>query len=175
MDERELLILGLLTAQSQHGYQINDFIERNLGRVSDMKKSTAYTLLKRLNQSGYVEMSIEQEGNRPPKQVYSITPLGAEKFLKLLKATLSQVEDITPAGDIGIMFIDHLEPEDILVGLKKRLAKVETLLATYNKAPKHKLGMGINLAIQHRTVILTTELDWLKQTIAYFSDTVATR
>jgi hypothetical protein len=32
-DERILLLLGLLTTQSQHGYQINEFIEHNLGRV----------------------------------------------------------------------------------------------------------------------------------------------
>ncbi|GAF07814.1 PadR family transcriptional regulator [Paenibacillus pini] len=61
MDERELLVLGLLMAQSQHGYQINDFIERNLGQVSDMKKATAYSILKRLDKAGYVDVSVEQE------------------------------------------------------------------------------------------------------------------
>ena len=30
MDERALLLLGILRGQSQHGYQINEFIERNL-------------------------------------------------------------------------------------------------------------------------------------------------
>ncbi|HYB01600.1 MAG TPA: hypothetical protein VED37_15385 [Ktedonobacteraceae bacterium] len=44
MDERMLLLLGLLKAQSQHGYQINEFIEHNLKRMIDMKRSTAYSL-----------------------------------------------------------------------------------------------------------------------------------
>ena len=34
MDERHLLLLGLLLNQSQHGYSINEFIEKNLGHVS---------------------------------------------------------------------------------------------------------------------------------------------
>ncbi len=37
-DERALLLLGVLMTQSQHGYQINDFIENALCRVADMKK-----------------------------------------------------------------------------------------------------------------------------------------
>lgn len=169
MDERELLILGLLMAQSQHGYQINEFIERNLGQVSDMKKSTAYTLLKRLDQSGYVDMAVEQEGNRPPKQVYSITQLGEVKFHELLKAALTHVEDVTPAGDIGIMFIDHLSHVDALNCLKDRLQKVEALLKPYEFVPKHGHGVGVDLSIQHRLLLLTTERDWLRQGIDHFT------
>lgn len=169
MDERELLVLGLLKAQSQHGYQINEFIERNLGQVSDMKKSTAYTLLKRLNQSGFVDVTVEQEGNRPLKQVYSITRRGEEKFVELLKATLSHVEDVTPSGDIGIMFIDHLSEAEAVSCLKKRLDKVESLLVVYGNAPKHDHGVGVDLSVQHRLALLATERDWLKQRIEDFT------
>src|SRR5690606_5170873 len=67
MDERELLLLGLLRAQSQHGYQINEFIEKNLRRVTDMKKATAYAILDRLARDGHAVTHREQEGNRPPR------------------------------------------------------------------------------------------------------------
>ncbi|UZM97849.1 hypothetical protein OL548_23235 [Lysinibacillus sp. MHQ-1] len=39
MEHRSLILLGLLMGQSQHGYQINEFIERNLSTVTDMKKA----------------------------------------------------------------------------------------------------------------------------------------
>ncbi len=85
MDERELLVLGLLMTQSQHGYRINDFIERNLGQVSDMKKATAYAILKRLDKQGCVNVTVEQEGKlaaapdlfdhgRRQKTFFSIAP-----------------------------------------------------------------------------------------------------
>lgn len=169
MDERELLVLGLLKAQSQHGYQINEFIERNLGRVSDMKKATAYSILKRLNIQGYVSVTIEQEGNRPPKQVYSITPKGSLRFEELLKLSLSHVDDVTPAGDIGIMFLDHLPKEDVLACLNQRLAKVEASLYILEQVEQHGHGIGVDLSIQHRTVLLRADRDWLQSILAQLS------
>ena len=59
MDERTLLLLGMLRIESQHGYQLNEFIEHNLARVTDMKKPTAYALLDRLEQSGAITSRLE--------------------------------------------------------------------------------------------------------------------
>lgn len=161
MDERELLILGLLMAQSQHGYQINDFIERNLGRVSDMKKATAYSLLKRLNQSGYVHVTVEQEGNRPPRQVYTIAPEGEKRFYDLLHTALSHTEDMTPSGDIGLMFLDHLPLKEVIDNLQKRVDKLELVLQTYARGAKHGNGLGVDLSIEHRVYLMQADRDWL--------------
>ncbi|MFD0619091.1 PadR family transcriptional regulator [Paenibacillus sp. GCM10027629] len=166
MDERTLLILGLLKSQSQHGYQINDFIERNLGRVSDMKKATAYSLLKKLNESGLIEATTEQDGNRPAKQVYSITPAGEEKFYKLLRMSLVQVNDYLPHGDIGICFMDQLPKDEVIGNLNERLAKTEELLASYEAVPPHVEHLhGVNLTIRHRIALFRCDIEWMKQTI----------
>lgn len=166
MDERTLLILGLLKSQSQHGYQINDFIERNLGRVSDMKKATAYSLLKKLNESGLIEATTEQEGNRPAKQVYSITPAGEEKFFKLLRMSLVQVNDYLPHGDIGICFMDQLPANEVIGYLQERLSKTEELLTTYEQVPSHVNHLyGVNLTIKHRIALFRCDIEWMKQTI----------
>ncbi|TMV44823.1 PadR family transcriptional regulator [Paenibacillus mesophilus] len=165
MDERELLVLGLLMAQSQHGYQINEFIERNLGQVSDMKKATAYAILKRLNQAGCVDVSVEQEGNRPPRQMYSITERGEARFQELLRSVLSSVENVTPSGDIGLMFIDHLPASEALALLAERLKRTEQLLAVLGSVPRHGHGHGVDLSISHRIALLQCDRDWLKETI----------
>src|SRR5690606_35505164 len=89
MDERHLLLLGVLMAQSQHAYRINDFIETNLGRVSNMKRATAYALLERLEKRGLVRMEVQTVGNHPPRKVYSITEAGKQAFLDLLQALLA--------------------------------------------------------------------------------------
>lgn len=161
MDERDLLILGLLTAQSQHGYQINDFIERNLGRVYDMKKATAYSVLKRLNKGGFVEVKVEQDGNRPPRQVYSITPLGEEKFANELRQSLSHVENVTPAGMISYMFLDHLPKTEVMNCLETRLEKLDELLKIYENTPAHGHGIGVDLATEHRLTLVRCDREWL--------------
>ncbi|GIQ66368.1 PadR family transcriptional regulator [Paenibacillus cisolokensis] len=164
--ERELLILGLLKAQSQHGYKINEFIEKNLGRVSNMKKATAYSILKRLEKEGYAESSPGQEGNRPTKLVYSITEKGEKRFEKLLREVLASTDETIPAFEIGMMFIDHESVRDALACLKGRLENTERLLDTYRNAPKHPNGLGIDLAIDRRIRMYEADRDWLKETIA---------
>lgn len=154
-------------SQSQHGYQINEFIERNLGRVSNMKKSTAYSILKRLEKSGDVISAVEQEGNRPMRQIYTITDQGKKKFEQLLRKVLSNPEETVPAGNIGIMFLDHLSFSDVLECLKVRLEKVEQKLKLYDGLPKHgrEHGIGVDLAIEHRVRLMKADRDWLIETI----------
>lgn len=166
--ERQLLVLGLLMSQSQHGYQINEFIDRNLGRVSNMKKSTAYSILKRLEKSGDVVSSIRRDGNRPAKQVYTITKQGEQRFKDLLRQVLSNPEELTPSGNIGIMFLDHLSLSEVVECLQERLEKVEQKLELYQSMPKHgrEYGLGVDLAIEHRTKLMEADRDWLLETVA---------
>src|SRR5436853_446216 len=107
-DERVLLLLGLLSTQDQHGYQINEFIERNLGRVTQMRKATAYALLERMAAAGLVKSSIGQEGNRPARKVYSITLEGQQMLDRMLRDVVANPEVAAPPADIALMFIDHL-------------------------------------------------------------------
>src|SRR5438270_5574314 len=103
MDENELLLLGLLMTQSQHGYQINEFIEKNLTHVTNMKKSNAYATLERLGKEGFIAVHKEQEGNRPQRKVYSITANGRQHFIELLRQNLSNVDSLAPTGNVGLM------------------------------------------------------------------------
>jgi DNA-binding PadR family transcriptional regulator len=165
MDERELLLLGMLMVQSQHGYQINEFIERNLGHIIDMKKPTAYALLERLCQAGYVKVRTEREGKRPPRKVYHITSAGSIVFLDLLRENLAQAEHMTFAGDVGLMFLDHLPREEVVALLRQRLSAVEEQLAAHEHAPRHEHGLGVDLALEHALLLERAEQQWLASVI----------
>ena len=166
MDERALLLLGILKVQRQHGYQINEFIERNLCDVTDMKKATAYATLDRLCQSGYVQMQVEQVGNRPPRRVYAITPAGEAHFLELLQANLAEAGRLILPGAIGLMFLDHL-PRPAAIGyLQRRLADLSAQIAVYEQAPPHRAQLGVDLAISRQLVLLRADREWLEGVIA---------
>jgi DNA-binding PadR family transcriptional regulator len=164
-DERALLLLGVLMTQSQHGYQINDFIETSLCRVADMKKATAYAQLDRLHAGGMVDISVEQVGNRPPRKVYSITEAGRELFHTLLAANLAAVETPTYAGDIGLMFINHLPRREAVAALKRRLALLDDLIANQPLPPPHSGKLNLDLAVEHVLALRTADRDWLEATI----------
>ncbi len=165
MNEQALLLLGLLKAQSQHGYQLNEFIERNLGRMTDMKKATAYAVLERLSQAGYVSVHSAQEGNRPVRKVYSITHVGEEQFMKLLRENLSNADKMNMAGDVGLMFLDHLPLPEVAEYLSLRLAQLEARLDEFKQPLRHE-GLGVNLALEHQQALLTAERAWLSSVLA---------
>lgn len=162
MDERSLLLLGMLRSQSQHGYQINEFIEKNLYRVIDIKRSTAYSILDRLSAAGLVDVTVEQEGNRPPRKVYTITESGEAKFHELLLENLIQSEGVSSPYDIGLMFLDALTTEEALNCIDNRLEKLQQWIAMYESAPKHGFGVGVDLAVDHRLMLVRAERDWLE-------------
>lgn len=171
MDERTLLLLGILKVQSQHGYQINEFIEHNLGRVTGMKKPTAYALLERLSQEGYVTMHMEQGSNGPPRKVYAITTAGEGLFLTLLRASLAEPDHIAPLGDIALMFLDHVSRAEGIQLLRQRLAKLDVEIARYEQAPPHEHGVGVDLALERDLCLLQTDRAWLTETLRRLQQT----
>lgn len=152
-------------AHSQHGYQINEFIEMNLSRVTDMKKPTAYATLDRLAEQGYVEVRSEQAGNRPVRKVYSITAQGTHYFQTLLKENLMSSDKMQFTTDIGLMFLDHIAPDDAVVLLQERLKSLSREIARYGQAPPHGFGLGVDLAMEHHFVHLKLDHEWLTQVI----------
>lgn len=168
-DERTLLLLGLLRAQSQHGYRINEFIERSLSRVTDMKKSTAYAILGRLHEAGLVSQRTEQEGHRPPRRVYAITPVGEEAFRGLLRAHLARPGRTHVQGDIALMFVDQLDRAEAVGCLERRLAELDARLSADQHHPEHRHGLGVELALERRQVLLRAERDWLRAVIERLS------
>ncbi len=160
VDERALLLLGILRGQSQHGYQINELIERDLAHVTDMKKPTAYALLDRLEQSGAVSVHIEREGARPPRKVYAITPAGEARFLELLRANLAAADRATSAGDVGLMFLDALPREEALELLRQRLARLDAQITLYEQSPQHGLGLGVDLTVERHLALLRADRAW---------------
>ena len=165
MEQRSLILLGLLMSQSQHGYQINEFIERNLSAVTDMKKPTAYATLDKLSQSGYIDIQFEQEGNRPTRKVYSINDSGREYFYELLLNNLSSAEGVNYQGDIGLMFMDFLPLEKTIPALKERLTKNKNLIEILKQTPSHGVRSGVNLVVEHKITMLEAEVTFLEKSI----------
>lgn len=165
VEQRSLILLGLLMGQSQHGYQINEFIERNLSTVTNMKKPTAYATLDKLNQKGYIDIQLEQEGNRPTRKVYSINENGRNYFYKLLLENLASAEKVNYQGDIGLMFIDFLPKEKTIPALEERLRKNKKLIETFKQTPSHEIRRGVNLAVEHKITMLQAEVTFLEKTI----------
>ena len=161
---RKLLLLGLLRNQEMHGYQLNDFIDAFLAVCVDVKKPTAYYLLNKMHEDGWIAVEEQQEGNRPMRRIYSITPLGEIAFEELLRNNLGSYAPVQFSSDIGLAFMDALSDEARDILLSQRRDELAQQLATVEAIPEHP--GNFQLMIEHQMRHLQTELDWLDDIIA---------
>jgi len=170
MDHRSLLLLGLLMSDSQHGYQIHDFIEKNLTFISNMKKATAYSLLDKLSKDGFIDVSVEFDGNRPPRKVYSINESGRKQFYHLLVKNLSAAESIFYEGDIGFMFLDYLSLNEAIDSLQTKYEVLKEKYNTINHLSIHECSSGVTIAMNHKKRMLEADLSFITETIQQLSE-----
>ena len=161
--ERELLLLGLLRDAEMHGYQLNEFIDSHLDLMVDLKRPTAYRLLDKLADRGWVTYHEEREGNRPPRRVFAITPTGEKAFQRLLRTSLAKFEPAVSPGNIGLLFLQALPPLEAAQLLQARRAKVEGALGQVQAHEAHHRGTSFLLL--HQARYLGAELEWLDEVI----------
>ncbi len=169
--ERELLLLGLLRQRSMHGYQLQEFINRDLEYCTDLKQSTAYNLLKSMSDKGWVSTTEEQEGNRPPRTVYQMTNEGEVIFQKLLRENLAHHTTMRLPDGIGLAFIDAVPPLEAAELLTKRRAAIQQQLLNLQQARQHGHDHGgLLLTLEHQEIHLNAESTWLTKVIEQFKE-----
>ncbi len=161
MNQKKLLLLGLLRAHSQHGYEVNDFIEKNLSACIEIKRSTAYSTLDTLCASGHVTMHLEQAGNRPPRKVYSLTNKGRTLFDRLLREALTKLDASASSFETGLLFVDALPQEELVVLLRKRRQALGSAISDLDTVPSHGEGSGVDTMVSFRRKMLKAEDEWI--------------
>ncbi|WP_291423380.1 PadR family transcriptional regulator [Deinococcus sp.] len=162
-DERVLLLLGLLSAQERHGYEINDFISRQLGCVIDLKKATAYQLLDRLEQHALIASHPAQHGARPTRKVYRLTEAGHAHFLELLKARLAHEEVLILPGSVSLIFCEHLPAAERLMAAQERLAQLEARVAMQERLLELPgLPQSMKRPKTRLLALTRADLEWLR-------------
>jgi DNA-binding PadR family transcriptional regulator len=110
-------------------------------------------------EDGWVTFREEQEGNRPPRRVYAITPKGEVAFQRLLRENLVNYEPSDFTCHIGLAFLDELAPEEAVPLLHSRRAGMEELLESTRAHGEHP--GSLQLMLERQVHLLAAELDWL--------------
>lgn len=162
--ERKLLLLGLLRSQEMSGYQLNELIDSHMRASVRLKKPTAYRLLSKMADDGWITYTEERQGNRPLRRVYAITPKGEAAFQQLLRDSLADYSPAEFRSAISLAFLDALPAEERLSLLRKRHSVIKNLLQT---ALTHGDDHGdFRLLAEHQIRHLSTDLEWLSEVIA---------
>jgi DNA-binding PadR family transcriptional regulator len=162
MDERELLLLGLLRREKMHGYQLSQFLENRLESVVPMKRSTAYFLLNRLAKKGLVHVETEREGRRPERRVYRLTSDGETAFTEELRRQVAEHHPSHHPNAVGFLFLDMLPVHERASLIKEKLNAVQEQRQSAEERLAEHTGSPAYWMMSHRLAHLRTEEEWLQ-------------
>lgn len=167
-DERKLMLLGLLRKNDMHGYRLNAHLH---GTVPiSLKKPTAYNLLERMEEDGWVEHRDEPTGDRP-RRVFSVTETGEQAFKRLLREQLKAFKPAEYPAVVSMSFLDAIPVPEVLELLKQRRLSVERYRSGLTPPEgddaaieEHHSGSE-SLAIEYARRSIELELQFLNEVI----------
>ncbi len=115
----ETAILGLLCEGFRYGYELEKAIqERGMRNWTEIGFSSIYYVLKRLEKERIITSKKEEVSGKPARRVYQVTEKGTRAMKEKLQNLLSvRRKPISPL-DLGMAYMDMLEPPELLLALE---------------------------------------------------------
>lgn len=86
----ELCVLSELYRRDCYGYDISEFLSRHI----DIADGTVYPILRKLKSDGLVTTYLSEASGGPPRKYYTLTELGAQRYLSDRKEWLDFVHTV---------------------------------------------------------------------------------
>ena len=156
-----LALLGLLITRPQHGYELYQEFNRELGRVWRIGLSQLYAQLKQLEEAGLVTAQVEPQPNRPARKVYHLTSDGRQAFLDWLHQPTPYLGHIRFEFLARVYFFRLLE----LPGLPEFVAAQKAIcrerVETLTRAASETNDPFARLVLEFRLGQLEASIQWL--------------
>ncbi|MBI5565534.1 MAG: PadR family transcriptional regulator [Chloroflexi bacterium] len=162
----EYVLLGLLSQQPAHGYDLHHRLIEELGQIWHISLSQTYNILKRLEAKGFIVGVVQAQEKAPPRRRFRLTTLGRRRFEEWLgAATEPRARAIRVEFLTRLYFTYIADPgaarsliEFQIADTRAGIARLTTVLAelppdqTFNQ-------LGLDLRLRQ----LTSVLDWLAE------------
>ena len=164
-----LVLLGLLRQHQRplYGYEIKQIIEEHMSDWTSIAFGSIYFALDKLAEEGFIEnIGVEQQGKRPSRSVYQITPAGQDEFLRLLRQGWQTFERQYFETDIYLFFLAALPVDEVIGYLQRRQTILQEVLehVTAHRAEQLEQPEVPRLAtaiFDHTYVHTQAELNWV--------------
>ncbi len=163
----EFTLLGLLTQNPLHGYELRKRMSAIFGPFKALSFSVLYPQLRRMMEAGLIEETLFESQSRRARIVYAVTEKGAERFEKLTNTVNPETwED--EGFEIRFAFFSPTSTKNrvrILEGRHRRLKeRAEILRGELEKSP-----IGIDRYLEewrrHSLESADREIAWLEDMI----------
>lgn len=129
----EFSILGLLLSGERSGYDLKKAADAGVGYVWTPARSHVYAVLPRLVQGGYATVRTVAQERRPDKQVYRITTVGTEAFVRWLEEPIDERPGSTDLFLLKVFFGGRMRREALVAHIKRRRAYAAAKLAEFRE------------------------------------------
>jgi DNA-binding PadR family transcriptional regulator len=117
-----LLILGILQRRgSAHGYRMyRDLVEWRVETWTVIRPGSIYHALTQMEKHGLIAQTSDSESKKlgPSKTEYELTDSGRTEFIRLLQATLTDINIVELS--VGIAFMEYLTRDEVISLLRQR-------------------------------------------------------
>ena len=175
----QLVILGLLSEQPRHGYELRQEVERRLyATYINLSGGSLYYNLGQLERANYVEkVRVEQKGRYPTRQVYQITPAGKEYLKTELRRLLLDTDAREKVFDPINAALAFWQPGEV-EGLREALAiqlqwarkRAEWIVRQQAYWRDKDIVLPQRKIIEHGLIHLEAEICWLEQFLKDLGD-----
>jgi DNA-binding PadR family transcriptional regulator len=193
----ELAVLGLLSEQPLHGYELKKRLSETLGPLWGISFGSLYPALRRLERSGAIEeteaVELTVAGNvstgsldgdlatarvrrralpgRRIRKAYRVTAQGLALFSELLT---DEAADDERSFALKLSFCRHLTAAARIAFLERRRAQLTQRLAKTRRNPARSTDRYTRSLLEHRVQSTQHDLEWIEELIALERDATLT-
>lgn len=155
--DKRLLLLGILSTHSLHGYELNELLKSAANNIR-IGKANAYQILAKLEQEGLIAGHEERVDRRPPRTVYTITDAGRTAFRRLLQARLAEYQPLEYPDGVALNFMNVLDSDTAVPLLEQRATRLAARCATLQ-------GFSDDIRASHPGLDFLVRLSELEQSL----------
>ncbi len=156
-----MLVLWLLSESPLHGYEIKRILsDPGVQFWFPIEFGSIYSVLRFLEKNGYTKRAaVEQQGRRPERTRYAITPRGRKHFADLLREAWRRPARMTQPIDVALAALPELPADEIRSLTAERraalLARQQHLDGIHRSAPSPEL-------VERARALIAAEVRWLE-------------
>jgi DNA-binding PadR family transcriptional regulator len=158
------VLLGFLYKNPCHGYELHQRLCADFGNIWHVSQSQTYTILKRLENQGFICSTLVNQEKLPPRQLLHLTEQGHQWFNAWLDSpTKCSVHAIRVEFITRLYFMHQYYPAKTLEIIDTQVEEVRLGIARLNSArARIPEDPGFNrLALDLRILLLQSITSWL--------------
>ena len=172
MSAIRVLILGVLSKEPLHGYDVRRTLEEwHAEQWAHVADGSIYSALSKMADEGLVEVVGSAGGSRGAGRItYAITDRGRGDFLRLLRDYWWGEQPTIDPFQVALTFMDRLPRDEVLAALRQRAARSRAFLAAFETLwPAIRLPDLPRFMIENRRLDIMhveAETRWIEGVIA---------